>query len=107
MKLCIWPVWELHGKIRGAVVRVHLMPQEGLCMVALLSHRIVSRDLIADVLWPDVDKTPDWFHTIFAVRICFLRTALRRFDWTIRNVRRHGDIGWHLEEPFREMRMAA
>jgi len=100
MKLCIWPDYEL----REGLLRVYLTDFEGLLMTALLSHREVTRDLLADVLWPDVDDTPDWFHGCIGVHLCRLRQKLRAFGHDIGN--RYGGIWW-LVEPDEEKRLAA
>lgn len=100
MKLCIWPVWEL----REGPLLVHLMPAEGLIMLALLAHREVTMDLLMDVLWPDPDDMPDIWYRSTMVRMSWLRSKLLLFGWTI--ACRQG-FGWRLEEPPREERLAA
>ena len=84
-------------------MRVHLAPQEGLVMTALLSHREVTAELLMEVLWPDPDDMPDTWHDILKILLSRLRHNLRAFGWVIKN--RHG-FGWHLVEP-NEKRLAA
>ena len=79
LKLCIYPTWEL----RVSGVGVHLCPQEGLLMLALLAHPNASEILLSEVLWPDPDEMPDWWGTALDVIAHRLRQKLLPLGHTI------------------------
>lgn len=95
MKLCIWPVWELRGHIAGPY-RVRLNGQEGPVMLALLAHQRVTEELLADVLWPDQNDTPECFQDNVRDQISSLRVKLHPFRWSI--PRLYQGI-WYLQDP--------
>lgn len=116
MKLCIFPVYELREGTR----RVHLTPQEGLLTTALLSYPEVTAERFIETLWPDAYLGPEWEYEDLIVLLTRLRRKLNQIGWTV-SCRRGASgehrrsakmatlqgYGWHLEESFREMRLAA
>jgi len=78
MNFCFYPNFELRGYIKRT-----LSPQEGLVMLALLGNKTITRESLADIIWPDPNNTPLGFDLSISRIINRLRVKLSPFEWTI------------------------
>lgn len=92
---CLPPVWS--GP-QGSIVSndhgsVKLNNTETLILFALMGHRVLHRNDLVDILWPEIDDEPEWQFTSIRVRIHNMRRKLAPVGVYIRN---SYSFGWSL-----------
>ena len=55
-------------------------------MLGLLCHKLLLREDLFDMLWPDPDTMPDTFMWLANNRACTLRAKLKPFGYGIQNM---------------------
>ena len=73
----------------------YLSPQEHTILLALMARRYCSKELLAEILWPDPDDMADTWADVLSVNVTTLRQKLRDFGWAIPASNRQG---WTLKE---------
>ena len=73
----------------------YLTPQEHTILLALMVRRYCSKEVLAEILWPDPDTMADTWGDVVSVNVARLRQKLSGFGWVIPTSNRHG---WTLEE---------
>lgn len=55
---------------------VRLSRQQALLLFALMGHKEVSKELAAEILWPNPDVMPDAWSDAIKVLVCLLRASI-------------------------------
>ena len=71
-----------------------LTRQEHTILLALMARQYCSKELLAEILWPDPDTMADTWANVLSVEVSRLRQKLKDFGWVIPASNRRG---WTLE----------
>lgn len=57
---------------------VPLAPFEAVFLITLAGHRLATKDILMEALWPDPDAMPDYWDDQISVRVCKLKKKLKQ-----------------------------